>query len=70
MRTLNKHAPLKIKVTRENHKLFITKNLRKTIMKQSALKMRANISNNPEMVKLYEKQRNYVVNRTRKIKTE
>ena len=70
MRTLNKHAPLIIKVTGENHKLFITKNLRKTIMKRSALKMRANISNNPEMVKLYEKQRNYVVNRTRKIKTE
>ena len=70
MRTLNKHAPLIFKVTRENHKLFITKNLRKTIMKRSALKMRANISNNPEMVKLYEKQRNYVVNCTRKIKTE
>ena len=39
-------------------------------MKRSALKMRANISNNPEMEKLYEKQRNYVVNCTRKIKTE
>ena len=61
VKTLNKHAPLKTKVIRGNHKSFITKNLRKAIMKRSALKKRANISNNPEIIKLYKKQRNYVV---------
>ena len=70
MKTLNKHAPLETKVIRGNHKSFITKNLRKAIMKRSALKKRANISNNPEIIKLYKKQRNYVVNLSRKVKTE
>ena len=70
VKTLNKHAPLKTKVIRGNHKSFILKNLRKAIMKQSALKKRANISNNPEIIKLYKKQRNYVVNLSRKVKTE
>ena len=70
VKTLNKHAPLKTKVIRGNHKSFITKNLRKAIMKRSALKKRANISNNPEIIKLYKKQRNYVVNLTRKVKKE
>ena len=70
VKTLNKHAPLETKVIRGNHKSFITKNLRKAIMKRSALKKRANISNNPEIIKLYKKQRNYVVNLSRKVKTE
>ena len=70
VKTLNKHAPLKTKVIRRNHKSFITKNLRKAIMKRSALKKRANFSNNPEIIKLYKKQRNYVVNLSRKVKTE
>ena len=55
MKTLNKNAPLKTKVIRGNHKSFITKNLRKAIMKRSPLKKRANISNNPEIIKLYKK---------------
>ena len=55
---------------RGNHKSFITKNLRKAIMKRSSLKKRANISNNPEIIKLYKKQRNYVVNLSRKVKQE
>ena len=58
VKMLNKHAPLKTKVIRWNHKSFITKNLRKAIMKRSALNKRANISNNPEKIKLYKKQRN------------
>ena len=70
VKTLNKHAPLKTKVIRGNHKSFITKNLRKTIIKKSALKKRANISNNPEIIKLYKKQRNYVANLSRKVKKE
>ena len=55
VKTLKKHAPLKTKVTRENHKSFITKNLRKEIMKRSALKNRAIISNNPKVIELYKK---------------
>ena len=51
VKTLNKHAPLKTKVIRENHKSFITKNLRKAIMKRSALKKRENVSNDPEIIK-------------------
>ena len=70
VKTLNKHTPLKTKVIRRNHKSFITKNLRKAVMKRSALKKRADISNNPEIIKLYKKQRNYVVNLSRKVKTE
>ena len=55
VKTLKKHAPLKTKVTRENHKSFITKNLRKEIMKRSALKKRVIISNNPKVIELYKK---------------
>ena len=69
VKTLNKHAPLKTKVIRGNRKSFITKNLRKAIMKRSSLKKRTNISNNPKIIKLYKKQRNYVVNLSRKVKT-
>ena len=53
VKTLNKHAPLETKVIRGNDKSFITKNLRKTVMKRSALKKRANVSNNPEIIKSY-----------------
>ena len=51
-------------------KIFITKNLRKAIMKWWALERRANISNKPETIKLYKQQRNYVVNLIRKVKRE
>ena len=36
-------------------------------MKRSALEKRANISNNPEIIKLYKKRRNYAINLSRKI---
>ena len=70
LKTLNKHAPLNTKVIRGNHKSFITKNLRNAIMKRSAFKKKVNVSNNPEIIKLYKKQRNYVVNLSRKVKEE
>ena len=66
VKTLDKQAPFK----RGNHKSLITKNLRKEIIKRSSLKKRANISNNTEIIKLYKKQRNYVVNLSRKVKKE
>ena len=54
-KTLNGGALLKAKVIRGNHKSFITKNLRKTILKRAALTKKANISNYPEIIKLYKK---------------
>ena len=68
VKTLNKHAPLKTKMIRGNHKLLSQK-FDKAIMKRSALKERANISNNPETIKLFEKRRKYVVNLSREVKT-
>ena len=70
VKTLNKHAPLKTKVIWGNQKSFITKRLRKALMKRSALKKKESISNNPEIIKLYKKRRNCVVNLSRKVKTE
>ena len=66
VKMLNKHVPLKTKVIRGNRKSFITKNLK---MKQSALKKSANISNYPEIIKSYEKQRNLCCNSSRKVQT-
>ena len=67
-KTLNKHVALKTKVVRRNNKSFITKNMRKAIMKRSALKKRTNISNNPEIIKLYKNKE--TVNLSRKVKKE
>ena len=65
---LNKHAPLKSKVIRGNNKPFVTKTLRKAILRSSALKKKANNLNDPLAIKQYKKQRNYVVNRSPKVK--
>ena len=43
--------------------------MRKAIINQSVLKNKANISNTPEIIKLYKKHKNYVVNLSRKVKT-
>ena len=59
--TLNKHAPKKTKIFRGNHKPHINKILRKTIMKRSQLKNKANKTNDPKDILKYKKQRNYVV---------
>ena len=60
MKTLNKYALLKTKLTIGNHKSFITKNLRKTTTIR--FERTENISNNPAIIKLYKKRRNNVVN--------
>ena len=44
--------------------------MREGIIKRSALKKTANISNNPEMMKMYKNKKNNVVNLSRKVKTE
>ena len=67
---LNKYAPLKLKVIRGNNKPFVTKTLRKAIMRRSTLKKKADNLDDPLAIKLYIKQRNYVVNRGRKVKKD
>ena len=69
-RVLNKNVPLKSKIIRGNNKLFVTKTLRKVIMRRSALKKNADNLNDPLAIKLYKKQRNYVVNLSWKVKKD
>ena len=66
--TLEKHAPMKTKLLRANNRPHVTKSLRKAIMKRSRLKNIANLSNNPEDMVNYRRQRNLVVNMNRKAK--
>ena len=52
---LNKHAPLKEKILRYNNDPFMTKELRKKIMKRSKLKNKYNKKRNYENWSLYKK---------------
>ena len=56
---LNKHAPLKKKVLRANEKPYMTKTLRKAIMRRSALQNRYYRDGKPESGEAFKKQRNY-----------
>ena len=58
---LNEHAPLKTKILRHNNKTFITKKLRKEIMKRSKLKNLFNKNKNQENWCKYKTHRNYCV---------
>ena len=68
--SVDKHVPLKSKVIRGNNKSFVTKTLRKAIMQRFALKKNANNLNDPLAIKLFKKQRNYILNLSRKVKKE
>ena len=70
LKVLNKHAPLKSKVITGNNKLFVTKTVTKAIMRRSALKKIANNLNDTSAIKLYKKQRNNVVNLSRKVEKD
>ena len=59
---LNEHAPLKTKILRFDNKTFITKELRKKIMKRSKLNNLFNKNKNQENWCKYKTQRNYYVN--------
>ena len=59
LEVLNKHAPFKKKVFRANHKPYMTKSLRKAIMKRSALENKYHRDKSKETEKAYKKQRNY-----------
>ena len=59
MITLNNHAPQKSKVLRANDKPFMTKALRKAIMRRSALKNKFYKTGSPDIGRAYKTQRNY-----------
>ena len=65
---LNKEAPLKTKFLRHNNNPFMTKGLRKAIIKRSQLKNRYSKHRNYENRFLYKKQRNFYVSLLRKTK--
>ena len=56
---LSKHAPIKKKILRANDKPYMTKALRKAIMRRSALENKYNRDRSAETGKAYRKQRNY-----------
>ena len=59
LEVLNKHAPIKNKFIRANHAPYMTKNLRKAIMKRSQLETKYMKNKTPDNLKLYKKHRNY-----------
>ena len=65
---LDKHAPLKTKYVRANNKRYVSKELRKAIMRRSRLKNIANATGSSEDLRAYKRQRNLVVNQNRKDK--
>ena len=66
MDTLDKHAPLKKKIVRANHAPYVTKNMRKAIMRRSALENVFYKKKTPESHKAYKKQKNIVAGFTKK----
>ena len=56
---LNKHAPLKKKLFRANHAPYITKTLRKAIMRRSQLETKYLKTKTQTDLKLYKKHKNF-----------
>ena len=57
--TLNKHAPLRKKSFRANHAPYVTKTLRKVVMRRSNFQTIYFKKRTPESLKKYMKQKNY-----------
>ena len=70
IKVLNTHGPKEVKILRENDKLHYNKNLRKSIMKRSMLKNKANRSKDPVDIANYKKQHNLVVSSNPQAKSE
>ena len=68
LETLNKIAPVKVKVLRFNNNAFMTKSLRKAIMLRSRLKNNFNKQRSDENWDNYKKQRNFCVKLLRQTK--
>ena len=64
----NKHAPPKKKIVRANHKPYMTKAVRKAIMRRSALENKYYKDKLPESGIVYKKQKNYTKKLIRKEK--
>ena len=59
LKVLDKHAPLKTKIIRANHVPYMTKTLRKAIMKRSELESKYYKNNTIENRNTYRKQKNF-----------
>ena len=59
LQALNKFAPLKKKVLRANHAPYVTKKMRKAIMKRSKLENEYIKKKTSESLRIYKKQKNY-----------
>ena len=57
--TLNHHSPVKKKLLRANHGPYVTKTLRKAIMRRSNLQTKYFKTRTPESLKKYRRQKNY-----------
>lgn len=60
LKVLNKHAPVKKKTIRANHKPYITKEIRKSIMNKTRLANKRHITNNEGDFREYKRLKNYV----------
>ena len=58
-KVLDKHAPIKTKLLRANHKPYVTKAMRKAIMKRSELASKYRRSPTDENLKAWKKHKNY-----------
>ena len=67
---LDKHAPHKKKTVRFNHKPFVTKELRKAIMRRSSLKNKFYHSRTDENKQEYLKQKNFCDRLSKRIKSD
>ena len=67
---LNKHTPLKVKMSKHNNNSFMTKNLRKAIMRRSKFKNLFNKCRTHESWCNYKTQRNHCVSLLRKTKQQ
>lgn len=70
LNVLNKHAPLKRKTIRANHKPYITKQIRKAIMTQTRLANKRHKTNKDEDIRLYKSQKNFVNRECKRAKKE
>ena len=59
LRVLEEHAPMKQKILRANDKPYMTKTLRKAIMRRSTLKTKYLKTKTDENLKIFKKQKNY-----------
>ena len=56
---LDRHVPIKKKLIRANHAPFMTKALRKAIMRRSELRNKYLKKKTPESLRSYKKQKNF-----------